>query len=116
MRDHALDACRLESVKEMKTLSAASLSTLIQLVHTGYGITLLPAMVANDNPMLPANLALHRFGAPAPSRKIGFAWKKKTARTDDIKRVTNEIEKLLQTRLTQSHASTKGLLKARSKG
>ncbi|HEU4838095.1 MAG TPA: LysR substrate-binding domain-containing protein, partial [Micavibrio sp.] len=53
LRDHALDACRLESVKEMKTLSAASLSTLIQLVHTGYGITLLPAMVANDNPMLP---------------------------------------------------------------
>jgi len=101
MRDHALDACRLEAVKEMKTLSAASLSTLIQLVNTGYGITLLPAMVANDNPMLPANLDLHRFSAPAPSRKIGFAWKKKGLRTGDIKLVTDELQALLTRRFAK---------------
>jgi LysR family hydrogen peroxide-inducible transcriptional activator len=95
MRDHALDACRLEAVKEMKTLSAASLSTLIQLVNTGYGITLLPAMVANDNPMLPANIALHRFASPAPSRKIGFAWKKKGLRTGDIALVTEQLARLM---------------------
>lgn len=95
LRDHALDACRLESVKEMKTLSAASLSTLIQLVNTGYGITLLPAMVANDNPMLPANISLHRFASPAPTRKIGFAWKKKGLRADDIKLVTDEITRFI---------------------
>ena len=101
MRDHALDACRLEAVKEMKTLSAASLSTLIQLVNTGYGITLLPAMVANDNPMLPANLALHRFASPAPSRKIGFAWKKIGLRTGDIKLVTDELQALLTRRFAK---------------
>lgn len=96
MRDHALDACRLEPVKELKTLSAASLSTLIQLVHTGYGITLLPAMVANDNPMLPEGLDLRRFAAPAPTRKIGFARKKKGLRETDIQLVTEHLEPLLQ--------------------
>lgn len=98
MRDHALDACRLESVKELKTLSAASLSTLIQLVYTGYGVTLLPAMVANDNPMLPEGLDLRRFGTPAPTRKIGFAWKKKGLRNEDINIVTRSIGKLVEAR------------------
>lgn len=95
LRDHALDACRLESVKELKTLSAASLSTLIQLVHTGYGITLLPAMAVNDNPMLPKGLDLRRFGSPAPMRKIGFAWKKRGLRNDDIVLVTERLKILL---------------------
>lgn len=96
MRDHALDACGLTAVQELKTLSAASLSTLIQLVHTGYGITLLPAMVANDNPMLPAGLDVRRFDAPAPSRTIGFAWKKKGLREKDIALVAGKLEKLMK--------------------
>lgn len=96
MRDHALDACGLSAVHELKTLSAASLSTLIQLVHTGYGITLLPAMVANDNPMLPAGLDIRRFDTPAPTRTVGFAWKKKGLRNDDIALVAGKLEKLIK--------------------
>lgn len=96
MRDHALDACGLSAVHELKTLSAASLSTLIQLVHTGYGITLLPAMVANDNPMLPKGLDLRRFDNPAPTREIGFAWKKKGLREGDIALVAQKLEKLMK--------------------
>lgn len=101
MRDHALDACRLDAVKELKTLSAASLSTLIQLVHTGYGVTLLPAMVAVGNPMLPKGLDVRRFADPAPTRKIGFAWKKKGLRADDIALVTGKIERLLTRRASK---------------
>jgi hypothetical protein len=45
--------------------------------------------------MLPANIALHRFASPAPSRKIGFAWKKKGLRKGDIALVTEELARLM---------------------
>lgn len=96
LRDHALAACKLQPVQEMKTLSAASLSTLIQLVHQGYGLTLLPHMAAADNPMLPKGLRLLPFSSGAPTRHIGFAYKDGGLRARDIALTTGMIEKLIR--------------------
>ncbi len=95
VRDHALEACKLRPIKEMKSLSAASLSTLIQMVHEGYGVTLLPEMVVKTNPMLPANLTLKRFSKGAPVRQIGFVWRGGSLRSSDIKIVIDCLEKLI---------------------
>lgn len=95
LRDHALAACRLRNFKEQKTLSAASLSTLIQMVHQGYGVTLLPEMSVKDNPMLPRDLTLRPFSGPAPARSIGVAWKKGGVRESDITLVIKAVEKLV---------------------
>lgn len=96
LRDHALAACKLQPLQEMKTLSAASLSTLIQLVHQGYGLTLLPHMAAADNPMLPKGLRLLPFSSGAPTRNIGFAYKGGSLRARDIILTVNAIEKLIR--------------------
>jgi LysR family hydrogen peroxide-inducible transcriptional activator len=96
VRDHALEACKLQPIKEMKSLSAASLSTLIQMVHEGYGLTLLPEMAVKANPMLPENLTLRRFSKGAPVRQIGFVWKGESLRKNDIALVTRELGKLIQ--------------------
>ncbi|PZQ47693.1 MAG: LysR family transcriptional regulator [Micavibrio aeruginosavorus] len=93
LRDHALDACKLP-VTELKTINAASLATLIQMVHQGYGVTLLPEMAANDS-SLPRNLDLCPINGAA-SRDIGFAWKKGGAREKDIQLVTKTLEPLLK--------------------
>lgn len=98
VRDHALEACKLQPIKEMKSLSAASLSTLIQMVHEGYGVTLLPEMAVRANPMLPENLTLRRFAKGAPVRQIGFVWKGESLRKNDIALVTKELAKLIQIR------------------
>lgn len=96
VRDHALEACKLQPIKEMKSLSAASLSTLIQMVHEGYGVTLLPEMAVAANPMLPRNLTLRRFSKGAPIRQIGFVWKRESLRAADIALVVRELGRLMK--------------------
>lgn len=94
LRDHALDACKLQPISELKTLSAASLPTLIQMVHQGYGITLLPEMAAGDA-MLPDGIDLCRL-SDATARDIGFAWKSGGLREKDIKLVVDCLETLVK--------------------
>lgn len=95
LRDHALEACKLQPLSELKTFSAASLSTLIQMVHQGYGMTLLPDMCVRDNPMLPKRLVLRPLSGAAPKREIGFAWKRGGARESDIELVVKAVKNLL---------------------
>lgn len=95
LRDHALDACRLKPMAEMKTLSAASLSTLIQMVHQGYGVTFLPEMATRDVALLPRKLTLRPLRGDTPKRKIGLAWKKGGLREKDIGIVAGALKKLI---------------------
>lgn len=96
LRDHALAACKFRPATEARTLGAASLATLKQLVTQGYGITLLPDMAVKDNPMLPRDLRLLPFSAGAPVRQIGFAWKKEGLRAPDITLVVKHAAKILK--------------------
>lgn len=96
VRDHALAACKLQPLQEQKTLSAASLSTLVQMVHQGYGLTLLPAMAAEGNAFLPKSLTLRPFSSGAPKRKIGLAYQKGGLRERDIKLVAATLHKILK--------------------
>lgn len=71
LKDHALAACKLPSAAP-HSLSATSLSTLVQLVAGGMGSTLVPEMalpqLVNSNPAL-ARVALDE---PGPHRQIAF--------------------------------------------
>lgn len=81
LRDHALEACQLTSGAGQRHFSATSLSTLTEMASHGYGLTMLPAMAA-DKRTLPPALELRRFASPAPSRRIGLAWRKNNPRGD----------------------------------
>lgn len=96
LRDHALAACKITQNKDSKNFSAASLSTLIQLVHEGYGLTLLPDMVVSHNAMLPKTLTLRSFSSGAPTRKIGFCYKNGGFRQKDIQLVVETCAKILK--------------------
>lgn len=91
LRDHALSACRLQQSRDKKTFSAASLPTLIQMVAQGYGITLLPDMVARHG--TPAKgLRLIPFADPAPARQIGFLWRRHAPRAAGINSLLRHLE------------------------
>jgi len=83
LRNHALDACHLQSLSNRKTYSATSLPTLMEMVRHGYGVTLLPKMAAGG-------LAAHKdiriipFKEPKPTRDIGLAWRRGSAGKDDF--------------------------------
>ena len=74
-RDQALSFCNLRPTLPRESLDGSSLSTLVQMVGAGLGVTLIPEMaVAVETRSAP--VAVTRFPAPAPSRTIGMVWRR----------------------------------------
>ncbi|ROT99488.1 hydrogen peroxide-inducible genes activator [Histidinibacterium lentulum] len=74
-RDQALSFCNLRPTMPRESLDGSSLSTLVQMVGAGLGVTLIPEMaVAVETRSAP--VAVTRFPAPAPSRTIGMVWRR----------------------------------------
>jgi LysR family hydrogen peroxide-inducible transcriptional activator len=74
-RDQALSFCNMQSAMPREVLDASSLSTLVQMVSAGMGVTLIPEM-ALDVEMRSASVSVARFKDPQPSRTIGMIWRK----------------------------------------
>ena len=83
LRDQALAFCELRQVDSINTFGASSLSTLVQMVANGMGMTLLPeislALELRHQPV-----ELMRFAPPEPRRIIGLAWRKRSPRRQDF--------------------------------
>ncbi len=73
-RTHALSLCAKAGARETD-VRATSLSTLVQMVSTGRGMTLLPTLaLAVENRR--AQLVVRPLRAPAPARTIALVWRK----------------------------------------
>lgn len=74
-RDQALSFCNLQTGLPREVLDASSLSTLVQMVSAGFGVTLIPEMaVATETSSAAVSVA--HFDKPRPSRQIGMLWRK----------------------------------------
>ncbi len=74
-RDQALSFCNMETSLPREVLDASSLSTLVQMVSAGMGVTLIPEMaVAMETRS--ASVSVSRFANPQPSRTVGMVWRK----------------------------------------
>ncbi|MES2142755.1 MAG: LysR substrate-binding domain-containing protein [Pseudomonadota bacterium] len=72
LREQALEICHRESaLKEKPSYRANSLETLIHMVASGAGITLLPLLALEERPLI-RNKALT---LPTPQRSIGMLWR-----------------------------------------
>lgn len=73
-RDQALSFCNVGSSQPREVMEGSSLSTLVQMVSAGIGITLIPEMAV---PMetRSAHVSISHFEAPAPVRSIGMIWR-----------------------------------------
>ncbi len=85
-RDQALSFCRLQSSPPREVLDASSLSTLVQMVGAGIGVTLVPEMAVGVETRS-ASVSLARFPDPQPSRTVGMVWR----RTNPLARQLTEI-------------------------
>jgi LysR family hydrogen peroxide-inducible transcriptional activator len=89
-RDQALSFCNMQSSPPREVLDASSLSTLVQMVGAGIGVTLIPEMaVAVETRSAPVSVA--RFGNPQPSRTIGMVWR----RTSPLARQLRQISEVV---------------------
>ncbi|MGL5168631.1 MAG: LysR substrate-binding domain-containing protein [Afipia sp.] len=79
MRDQALAFCNLRRIENINTFGASSLSTLVQMVANGLGMTLLPE-IAVPLETRHGDIHLMRFADPEPQRVIGLAWRRSSPR------------------------------------
>jgi LysR family hydrogen peroxide-inducible transcriptional activator len=85
-RDQALSFCQLGPSQPRQIMEGSSLSTLVQMVGAGMGITLIPQM-AVELETRSANVSVDRFSRPFPTRKIGMIWRKSNPLSDQLKQI-----------------------------
>ena len=83
LRDQALAFCGTTRRDAPAGLGATSLTTVMQMVANGYGVTLLP-QVAVETELRDARVKLLRFVPPEPARTIGLAWRRTSPRRRDF--------------------------------
>jgi LysR family hydrogen peroxide-inducible transcriptional activator len=89
-RDQALSFCNMQSSPPREVLDASSLSTLVQMVGAGIGVTLIPEMaVAVETRSAPVSVA--RFKNPQPSRTIGMVWRKTSPLAQQLLQISEVI-------------------------
>lgn len=82
-RDQALSFCKLGSAVPRDLMEGSSLSTLVQMVGAGIGVTLIPRMaVAIETRNAPVSVA--RLPAPLPSRTVGLVWRRSNPMGDQF--------------------------------
>ena len=76
-REQALSFCNLGmgASKPRELLDGSSLSTLVQMVGAGIGVTLIPE-IAVPVETRSAHVSVSRFEEPQPTRTIGMVWRK----------------------------------------
>jgi len=74
-RDQALSFCNMQSSSPREVLDASSLSTLVQMVSAGMGVTLIPEMAVAVETRS-ASVSVARFKDPQPARTVGMIWRK----------------------------------------
>ncbi|WP_299792638.1 hydrogen peroxide-inducible genes activator [uncultured Marivita sp.] len=85
-RDQALSFCEITKTQPRQLMEGSSLSTLVQMVGAGMGVTLIPDM-AVPLETRSANVSVVRFPHPRPTRTIGMVWRKSNPLADQLMQV-----------------------------
>lgn len=73
-RDQTISACRLEGERSTRTFAATSLSTIVEFVANGQGVTLLPQIALRKEASDP-RISVHRLDDPRAGRHLCLVWR-----------------------------------------
>lgn len=90
LRSQALEVCRAMKAGEHQDFRATSLETLRQMVASGIGITLIPKLAVQKH----KDIKYIPFMSPSPSRTIGLAWRKTSARITCFQKIAKIASKV----------------------
>lgn len=90
LRDQALSFCHLRSGLPRESLDGSSLSTLVQMVSSGIGVTLIPEMAVQVETRS-AGVAIAHFQKPAPTRTIGMIWRKTNPLAGELLQISKAV-------------------------
>ena len=80
-RDQAMNFCKMGSPNTQDIMDGNSLTTLVQMVAAGFGVTLIPEMAVEFEGRIP-NISIAKFGKMPPQRKIGMVWRRNSPLKD----------------------------------
>lgn len=89
-RDQALSFCKMSASGPRELLDGSSLSTLVQMVGAGIGVTLIPEMALAVETRS-AEVSIARFGQPEPERRIGMIWRRTTPLAQQLRQVAEQV-------------------------
>lgn len=78
--EQVLTLCQVWNANPLLDFATTSLDTLRQMAGMGVGATLLPALYVRAEARQDPQIVLKEFAEPCPSRRIGLAWRRHTAR------------------------------------
>jgi LysR family hydrogen peroxide-inducible transcriptional activator len=80
----------MQSLQPRELLDVSSLSTLVQMVGAGMGVTLIPEMaLAVETRSAPVSVG--RFPPPRPSRTVGMVWRRASPLSDQLARIAEAV-------------------------
>jgi LysR family hydrogen peroxide-inducible transcriptional activator len=83
LRDHAIAACGPRRAPWESRVEATSLTTLIQMVEGGLGVTLLPAITLDAGILKGTRLVARPLSRPAPARTLALVARRTSPRRGD---------------------------------
>jgi len=89
-REQALSFCQMHASMPRELLDGSSLSTLVQMVGSGIGVTLIPEMAIGVETRS-ASVSIARFNTPKPSRTIGMIWRKTSPLTQQLSQIADVV-------------------------
>ncbi|TDL91075.1 LysR substrate-binding domain-containing protein [Meridianimarinicoccus aquatilis] len=95
-RDQALSFCKVHAAPPRELLDGSSLSTLVQMVGAGIGVTLIPEMAVPVETRSAA-VSIARFSAPQPRRTIGMIWRKSSPLADQLMQISDVVRQSADT-------------------
>lgn len=94
-RDQAISFCNLSPTTRSELMEGSSLSTLVQMVGSGIGVTLIPEMAvpieANST-----RVSIVRLSEPRPKRRIGMVWRTSNPLADTLGQICELLETCLR--------------------
>ncbi|HLO75789.1 MAG TPA: LysR substrate-binding domain-containing protein, partial [Magnetospirillum sp.] len=94
LRNPGLALCKAAGASEHPDFRATSLDSLRQMVATGLGCTLMPALYVEAEAMADPQIAVRRL-AMAPSRAIDLVWRRTTSRAEEFRLFGRLVEEHL---------------------
>lgn len=91
-RDQALSFCNIQSTKPREGLDASSLSTLVQMVGAGIGVTLIPEMAVPVETRS-TFVSIAHFKSPQPERTIGMIWRKTSPLAEQLLQISEVVRR-----------------------
>jgi LysR family hydrogen peroxide-inducible transcriptional activator len=90
LREHALQACRIDDLEAVNRFAATSLLTLLAMVDEDLGITFLPEMAVGSSLLAETRIETYPLKRRA-HREIAMVWRKSTSRADEFEELGRHL-------------------------